>query len=275
MERPNSTINCAVGILTFNSGNTLERCLKSINDFKEIIISDSNSTDDTLEIARNYNCKIISQTNAGKPIEDFAKERNRILDAVSYDWFFYLDSDEIMSEELKNGIRRITESPKIDFFVYRVRYQIVSSDLKTKYRSFKPYYQARFFNKKCGARFVRKVHEKIAFDESKYRIGSIESPWFVPLDVQLDFRIYSQKINCRIEIMVNELQSKNFLIFLYLGIFKPFLEIFKYFIKIFYLNLMYNRKEIIPLKYEFYRIYSQFVLMKKMLRRYSHLIFFK
>lgn len=267
MQRPNGTINCSVGILTYNSGAHLERCLKSVDDFKEIVIADGGSKDNTLEIAKKYNCKIISQSRLGQPIEDFAKERNRLLDSSSFDWFFSLDSDEIMSDELRDEIKMIANSPASDFLVYKVRYQIISRDLKTRYKSFKSYYQARFFNKKSGARFIKKMHERISFDETKFRVGTIESPWLVPLDEQLDFKAYREEVNYRTGIMVNDMKL-NFINFLRIGLFKRLLEIVKYLIKIVYLRIRYNWNEIVPLRFEIYRIYSEFVLMKKVWRKY-------
>ena len=57
----NQKIPCSVGILTLNSGQALRRCLDSLKDFAEIIICDGNSTDNTLEIAREYGAKIVKQ----------------------------------------------------------------------------------------------------------------------------------------------------------------------------------------------------------------------
>jgi len=47
-------IKCSVGILTFNSGDNLEKCLKSLSDFDEIIVCDGGSADSTVEIAKKF-----------------------------------------------------------------------------------------------------------------------------------------------------------------------------------------------------------------------------
>ena len=49
-------INATVGILTFNSAKYLDNCLKSVKNFKEILIFDGGSNDNTLNIAKKYNC---------------------------------------------------------------------------------------------------------------------------------------------------------------------------------------------------------------------------
>jgi len=260
-------VPCSVGILTYNSPY-LERCLQSLVDFGEIVVCDGGSSDNTLEIAKKYGCKIINQSQKEKPINDFALERNLTLDASSHDWFFYLDSDEILSPELKKEIREICSKKNIDYYIYKVPYQIISKDLNTKYKSFKAYYQERFFNKKSGAHFIRKIHEKIDYDHNKYKSGILKGCWYVPLDTQLDFKIYKGKVDYRLGILAENWQPKNFFDFLQKAIARPIKNIIKQIIKIIYLRLRYKSKEIIPLNYELFRIYSQLVIIKKFAARY-------
>ena len=52
----------SVGIITFNEEKILETTLKSVEEFAdEIIIVDSNSTDNTVEIAKKYGASIFSE----------------------------------------------------------------------------------------------------------------------------------------------------------------------------------------------------------------------
>ena len=61
MSDKKATIHATVGILTFNSAQTLERALESVKDLAEIIICDGGSTDATREIALKYGARIIDQ----------------------------------------------------------------------------------------------------------------------------------------------------------------------------------------------------------------------
>lgn len=54
-----------------------------------------------------------------KSITDFAKVRNRELAKVKTEWVLYLDSDEKLSEELKNEIEAAVESDKYDAYYIR------------------------------------------------------------------------------------------------------------------------------------------------------------
>lgn len=263
------SIPCTVGILTFNSENFLERCLKGLSDFSEVLISDGGSTDATLDIAKHYGCRIIAQSNPGHPITDFALERNRMLDASVNDWFLSLDSDELITPELVEDIRKVTGVDD-GVYIYRVPYRIVSEDLKTIYGSFKTYYQHRFFNKKSGARYTRKVHERITFDENTSRQGTLTGCWHVPLDIQLDFSIYKQKVDHRIRIMVAERPPKNGIEYLRRMTVDPARNVAKQLIKLVWLRAKYPSKELTPLRYEAYKLYSQLIFMKEATRQYAN-----
>ena len=263
-----NSIKCSVGILTYNSEQFLERCLQRVEGFAEIIISDGGSSDNTLGIAKKYGCKIIKQSNQGKPIVDFALERNRTLNTSSYNWFFYLDSDEIISRELKDEIRQICSKDQTDFYVYKVPYRIVSEDLSVIYKSFKTYYQNRFFNKKCGAKFVRKIHEKISYDENKYKAGVLKGNWYVPLDIQLNFKVYKEKVDHRLKVMAEERYPFEFGEFLKYVVIGPFKNIAKLIMKFVYLRLRYKKRELPPVRYEFYKFYSQWVIVKEFTKQY-------
>tara|TARA_B100000745_G_scaffold292684_2_gene233835 strand:+ start:3944 stop:4747 length:804 start_codon:yes stop_codon:yes gene_type:complete len=260
-------IPCSVGILTYNVAGELPRLLESIKDFDEIILADGGSADGTLDVAKQYGCKVVSQSNPGNPIEDFAKERNISLDAAKHDWFFYVDSDEVVSSELVEKIRSIVEKNEEEFLIYKVRYVKTSSDLSIKYRTFKEYYQTRFFNKKSGARFKKKIHEKIFFDES-LSVGVIDEPWYVLLEEELDFVEYRKKVIYRMNEMAKG-QKHTLGNFIARGVYKPFVESVKTLVKMLYVKVRYG-KEGIPAQYELNRLYLQWVTFKTYLKYFIH-----
>jgi len=97
-------------VLVYNESKNIFDCLKSVSDLTDnIIVVDSNSTDNTLEIASKFGVKVYNH-----PFENYAKQRNWALNNVQidHDWVMNVDADHRimpeMVEELKahfkNGI---------------------------------------------------------------------------------------------------------------------------------------------------------------------------
>ena len=91
----------------FNSDQTIKECLDSVfnNKFKdyEVITVSDKSTDNSLNIVRNYNCKIIELNENRGP----AFARNTGANSASGDVLFFLDSDCILKNDALNNINTI------------------------------------------------------------------------------------------------------------------------------------------------------------------------
>lgn len=93
----------SVVINTKNSEKTLERTLKSVSFADEIIIVDMMSDDKTIDIAKKYTTNIHKYKDVGyvEPARNFA------IAKASGDWILIVDSDEVVSKELKVNIQEI------------------------------------------------------------------------------------------------------------------------------------------------------------------------
>lgn len=265
-----NSIHATVGILTFNNKKTIRRCLDSVEGFSEIIVADGGSKDGTRDVARAHGARVIGQTQQGKPIEDFSKERNHMLESATYDWFFYLDADEYMSEGLREEIRAIAKEENPDYLIYRVPYFLVDRDGKP-YKQFKVYYQTRFFNKKSGARFVKPMHERIAFDRSEVKVGILKHPWYVPLDESdLLFENYRDKAHRRLNRMIKEREIHSFFE-LTRALKRPFVDALKQIYKMLYVRIRYPGENLLPFTYELFRLYSYAYTAKALVKRYQNI----
>lgn len=85
-------------VATLNEEKNLARCLSSLEQFDEIIVLDSNSTDKTQEIARSFGAMYIPFTWNGQ----YPKKRQWALDNLSlkHDRVFFIDADEEATAEL-------------------------------------------------------------------------------------------------------------------------------------------------------------------------------
>ncbi len=246
-------IPCTIGLLTYNSENNLRRALESVKEFAEIIVADGGSTDATLQIARDYGVRVIEQSNPGHAIDDFAKERNRTLEAATQPWFFYLDSDEIMSQELRDAIRSIAGNPAEKNSVYRVRYLKTNADASKIYRTYKEYYQIRLVRTDIGAHFERPIHEHINVPAGS-KVGQTEASWYVPLDADdLSVRVFAGKAWKRIGIQASHWQPAGVIDSLQRILIGPAVLIVKSLVKIVMVKFRYGA-DAIPARYEFLRI---------------------
>lgn len=110
-----SKLDLSVAFITYNEEERLEATLKSIYDIaSEIIVIDSFSKDNTIEIAKKYNAKVYQQEWQG-----FVKQKNALTEKCSCSFILYLDADEVVSDELKKEIIKAVKAPKADGYYLR------------------------------------------------------------------------------------------------------------------------------------------------------------
>ena len=108
----NSKLPISVFIITKNEEERLVAALESVQDLAdEIIIVDSGSTDNTLELAKQYTKKITY-----KKWEGFGQQKSYAESLCKNDWILNIDADEIVTNELALEIRALfTEYPSLSF----------------------------------------------------------------------------------------------------------------------------------------------------------------
>jgi len=165
-------------VLTKNNFQTIEKCIKSLKYFDEILVYDSNSTDGTREYLKKKKVKILS----GGDILDFSKARNELVWKAKYPYVFFLDADEEVNQdvyfELKEFFKRDSS--------FLVRFPRASVARKGYFYIQKyPDYQVRAGEKRF-LEYRGKIHEFISYPKiftSKYPIihyGNCLEEWNLP-----------------------------------------------------------------------------------------------
>ena len=103
-----STISIALMIK--DEEPVLEECLKSCTWADEIIVLDSGSTDDSLEIAAKYT----DQIHINSDWQGFGVQRQRLHDLCSGDWILMVDADERVTPELKAEVESLRQDANFD-----------------------------------------------------------------------------------------------------------------------------------------------------------------
>jgi len=105
-------------VLTKNSQKTLKSTLDSLKRFPEVILLDSGSTDETLNIAKTYPNVTIHTS----PFLGFGPMHNLASSLATHDWILSIDSDEILTEPLVEEILALTLNPQNIYSIQRANY---------------------------------------------------------------------------------------------------------------------------------------------------------
>lgn len=151
-------IRLTIGLIVKNEEKDLDKCLSSLKPLldavpSELIITDTGSTDSTVEIAKKYTDHIINF----EWCNDFSAARNTGLFAARGEWFFYLDGDEWFEDV----------TPLVDFFNSGEcdRYGTASYKVRNygdfQGERYSDVYVCRLFRTYAGIHFHNQIHEDI------------------------------------------------------------------------------------------------------------------
>jgi glycosyltransferase involved in cell wall biosynthesis len=95
----NTTLS--VILIANNEANNILDCLATVSFADQIVVVDSGSTDNTVELARSVGAQVIQ--TADWP--GFGAQKNRALDLATCDWVFSIDADERVTPELAQQLK--------------------------------------------------------------------------------------------------------------------------------------------------------------------------
>ncbi len=150
----------SIVIITKNEQNNIGRTLSSIKKLSDdIIIVDSGSTDETLTICKEFNCRIIETEWKG-----YGETKNLGNQAAKYDWILSIDADESVSEQLSSFL--LSLSPDNNNLVYLIRIKNFFCQKLIRFGSWGNDNHLRFFNRKNTKWNNAAVHESLLFEET-------------------------------------------------------------------------------------------------------------
>ncbi|MGL5087054.1 MAG: glycosyltransferase [Clostridium sp.] len=173
------TLSCC--LIAKNEEKNIKNCLESIKDYAdEIIVVDTGSTDNTMEIARSYGAKVIETTWEN----NFSRARNLSLDNATKDWILILDCDETF--EKANGLalkKFIKSNPTIEGLHLHLVNYIQGADMS---RSI----VFRAFKNRSEYRFTGRMHEQV-INSVLTRVGN---PGITQVEIVINHYGYDENI---------------------------------------------------------------------------------
>lgn len=156
----------SVVIITKNESQNIARCIKSALWANEIVLLDTGSSDNTIDIAQNLGAKV----HTIDKWEGFGMAKQKVVSLATYDWVVSVDADEEFTTELKQAIQNILEKPK--YMIYRIKRKSFYLGKLIEYSGWNNDYPIRLFNRNYAGFNNKKVHESI---DGNHQIGKIES----------------------------------------------------------------------------------------------------
>ncbi|MBZ0278639.1 MAG: glycosyltransferase family 2 protein [Anaerolineae bacterium] len=157
-------------ILTRNEAAHIQDCIESLRFADFILVFDSFSTDNTVELARQAGAEVIQHA-----FQDYANQRNAALAAVTEraDWVLFVDADERVTADLAAEVREAIQKP--DYAGWRIpRHNYIFGNI-TLGAGWYPDYQTRLLRVNA-ARYnpERRVHELVILDGPE---GTLNQPF--------------------------------------------------------------------------------------------------
>lgn len=152
----------------------LPQCLEAVaGAVDEIVIVDTGSRDQTIEIARSFGARVIERPWTGS----FAQARNASFDAANGDWLIYLDADEVLVREDAALLRELTgRTWREAFYLSETSYTGEAEEGSAVVHN-----ALRMFRNRPEYRFEGRLHEQIA-----HRLPGYLPERFEAVDVRVE-----------------------------------------------------------------------------------------
>jgi glycosyltransferase involved in cell wall biosynthesis len=155
-------------IITFNEQSNIKAACESVAWADEVVVVDSNSTDQTRELAEACGARVITNAWPG-----FGAQKQFAVEQAKHEWIFSLDADERVSDELRNSIqslRSANESNLADG--YEIARRTYYQQRWIRGGGWYPDRQLRLFKKTKGRWKERHIHEAVMMNPGA-RVGKL------------------------------------------------------------------------------------------------------
>ncbi|MBW7908525.1 MAG: glycosyltransferase family 2 protein [Kiritimatiellae bacterium] len=156
MTPPTPRERISACVIVFNEEKKIRRCLESLTWCDEIVVLDSYSTDNTVEICREYTDRIFLHVWLG-----YVGQRNKVRTLARYNWILNIDSDEEISPGLRDEILAEFDSGTPQHLGYEFPRQVYYLGKWIHHGEWYPDAKLRLFHKDFGRSEGEEPHDKV------------------------------------------------------------------------------------------------------------------
>ncbi|MEK6302045.1 MAG: glycosyltransferase family 2 protein [Acidobacteriota bacterium] len=153
-------------VITFNEEQNIAEALESLAWADEIVVVDRESTDRTVEIARQFTDQVYVREWQG-----YSNQKNFAAEQAQNDWIFSLDADERVSPELAAEIARLKQAPDREASGYEMARLTFYLGRWIKHSGWYPDRKLRLYDRRRARWRGDYVHEALETDGRVERLG--------------------------------------------------------------------------------------------------------
>jgi glycosyltransferase involved in cell wall biosynthesis len=144
-------------LIVRDEARTLPACLRALEFCAEILVVDSGSSDDTIEVARRHGGRVIETHWRG-----FGPQKQFAVEQASHDWVLCIDADERVSGILRDSIAAVLPAPTFQAYRFARCNRFMGHYLR--HGEGYPDWSLRLFDRRQARWSDDLVHEKVVTD---------------------------------------------------------------------------------------------------------------
>lgn len=145
----------SAALIVKNEADHIETVLESLAGFDEIVVLDTGSIDNTIELAKKYTDKVFTDYAWN---DHFAEARNMVLSKCTGDWVLSIDGDEKLETEGLEKIKVVIKDASLEQLTFSVQ----------MWGGTQLHYLPRLFKNNGQVHWVGRAHELLEPTQDNY-----------------------------------------------------------------------------------------------------------
>lgn len=207
-------------IITKNESRVIRDCVNSCLQFTDdVVVLDSGSQDDTVQIAKDAGAKVYSHDWLG-----YGPQKNLANSFSKYDWVLSIDADEQVDKKMIHTLKHLKPDPKV---VYCFKLVDHFNSRPIRFSELRPKWKKRLFNKNSVSWDEREVHEQLLLSDD---INLMHCPGLLLHYSYIQFEDFENKIEHYARLGAQEMKNNNKTLSPIKKIFNPSFRFFRSYI---------------------------------------------